>query len=134
MFSLRTSNPTPHLYLWEDYDAIIREALCRILGVSLSQQQWAQATLTVAVGGLGLRAASDHCQAAYITSLLASQELKQDIRGKSREECPPAITADVLEQLQVKTGREDSVISLQASTQKEVSLAIDLWNFQSFFN
>ena len=103
MFSLRTSNPTPHLHLWEDYDAIIREALCRILGVSLSQQQWAQATLTVAVGGLGLRAASDHCQAAYITSLLASQELKQDIRGKSREECPPAVTAEVLEQLQVKT-------------------------------
>ena len=42
------------------------------------------------------------------------------------------VTADVLEQLQVKTGREDSVISLQGSTQKEVSFAIDLGNYQRF--
>ena len=46
-----------HQQLWEQFDSIVREALCRILGVSLSQQQWAQATLTVAVGELGLRSA-----------------------------------------------------------------------------
>ena len=40
-----------------------------------------------------------HCYAAYITSLLASQELKQDIL----EECPPNVTAEVLEKLQAKT-------------------------------
>ena len=33
----------------------------------------------VAVGGLGLKAASDHCFAAYITSLLFSHELKLEI-------------------------------------------------------
>ena len=32
-----------------------------------------------------MRAAEDHCQAAYITSLLGSQDLKQMILGRSAE-------------------------------------------------
>ena len=39
---------------------------------------------TVAVGVLGLRAASDHCFAAYITSLLSSHELKLAILIRMR--------------------------------------------------
>ena len=70
----------------------------RIPGVYLSQQQLAQATLTVAVEEL--RAA--HYYAAYITSLLASQELKQEIFVRSAEECPPNVTAEALEKLQAK--------------------------------
>ena len=131
MFCLRTINPTPHQDLWEDFDSIIREALCRILGVSINQQQWLQATLSVAVGGLGLRAASDHCFAAYIISLLSSQELKLEILGRGAEECPPVVTGDMMEGLQAKTGREDSVASLRVTTQKEVSLAIDSRNHQN---
>ena len=88
-------NLIPHLQFWEDFDGIIRSALSRLPGVSLSQQQLAQATLPVAVGELR----AHHCYAAYITSLLASQELKQDIL----EECPPNVTAEVLEKLQAKT-------------------------------
>ena len=105
MFNLRTINPVPHQKLWEEFDAIIREALCRILGASLSQQQWVQATLTVAVGGLGLRAAGGHCFAAYTMSLLCSHDLKLEILGRSAEECPPVLAGDVLDRLQAKTGR-----------------------------
>ena len=132
MYMLRTMNPIPHNQLWADFDAVIREALYKTVGVSLSQQQWAQATLTVAVGGLGLRAASDHCFAAYITSLLSSQELKLEILGKSAEEYPPLSTDQMIEMLRGKTGREDSVTSIRGSTQKEVSLAIDLKNYQNW--
>ena len=132
MYCLRTINPVPHQEVWQDFDAIIREALCKILGVSLIQQQWIQATLPIAVGGLGLRGASDHCFAAYITSLLSSQDLKQQILDKSEEECPPTITAEMLERLQATTGREDSIRSLQGLTQKEVSLSIDLKNLHDF--
>ena len=109
MFMLRAINPIPHLQLWAECDDIIRETLCKGLGVSLSQQQRAQGTLTVAAGGLGLRAASDHCYAAYITSLLSSQELKLEILGKSAEECPPPVTDEMMELLQGKTGQEQSV-------------------------
>ena len=100
--------------------------------MSLIQQQWIQATLPIAVGGLGLRAASDHCFAAYITSLLSSQDLKQQILDKSEEECPPTITAEMLERLQATTGREDSIRSLQGLTQKEMSLSIDMKNLHDF--
>ena len=93
--SVYTINPIPHLQFWEDFDAIIRSALSRLPGVSLSQQQLAQATMPVVVGELR----AHHCYAAYITSLLASQELKQDIQGKSAEECPPVVTAEVLDKL-----------------------------------
>ena len=75
--------------------------------MSLSQQQWAQATLTVAVGGLGLRTASDHIIAAYIASLLSSQELKLEILDKSAEEYPPPVMGKMME-----TGREDSPASV----------------------
>ena len=39
MFSLRTTNPLPHQDLWQEFDFIVREALCRILGATLAQQQ-----------------------------------------------------------------------------------------------
>ena len=42
MFSLRTTNPLPHLDLWLEFDCTVREALCRILGVTITQQQWTQ--------------------------------------------------------------------------------------------
>ena len=80
-FTLRTSNPSHHLGLWKDYDRITRETLSRILGSTLSDFQWWQASLPTSVGGLGMRAAEDHCQAAYITS----QDLKQMILGRSAE-------------------------------------------------
>ena len=52
--------------------------------------------------------------------------------GWSVEECPPPVTDELLEKLKGKTGGEDSVASIQASTQREVSLAIDLKNFQNW--
>ena len=97
-FSLLTINPIPHLLLWEDLDANIRSALYRIPGVYLSQQLLAQATLTVAVGELR----ADQYYAAYIASRLASQELKREILVRSAEECPPNVTAEVLEKLEAK--------------------------------
>ena len=61
---------------------------------------------TVAVGVLGLRAASDHCFAAYITSLLSSHELKLEILRKNAQECLQAVSGEITEMLQGKTGRE----------------------------
>ena len=121
MFTLRTTNPTHHLNLWQDYDDITRENLCRILGSSLTNYQWWQATLSVSAGGLGLRAAPDHCHAAYISSLLGSQDMKTQIL------CPPLVTGDMLQRLAAKTGSEwENIACLQGSSQRETSLRIHM--------
>ena len=73
-------------YLLETFDSITRGALCRILGSAVSDIQWLQARLPVAMGGLGLRAADDHAPVAYASSLLASKRLVDGLLGKADEE------------------------------------------------
>ena len=65
--------------------------------------------------GLGLRAASDHEPAAYTVSVLSAQELKLQMLGRSAEECPPNISREMLDRLNEKTGREDTVVSLEGA-------------------
>ena len=81
-------------------------------------------------GGLGLKASSDHTPAAYITSLLSSQDLKEQILDRSSEECPPIISTTLLDRLTNKTGQDSNIACLEAATQREVSLQIDLNNHQ----
>ena len=35
MFTMRTSNPTHHVNMWQEYDSITRDSLCRIMGSSI---------------------------------------------------------------------------------------------------
>ena len=77
MFMLRTTNPLYHMDLWDSYDKVTRESLNRILGAPLSDLQWKQAILPVSLGGLGLRAVSDHAPAAHVVSYLAALDLKE---------------------------------------------------------
>jgi hypothetical protein len=57
VFLLRSTDPTQHQDLWATFDDLIRDTLNNILGSSINDQQWAQAQLPVAMGGLGLRGA-----------------------------------------------------------------------------
>ena len=75
MFNVRTVDTTPFLPLLQEFDRTTREALVRILGSPVSDQQWQQAKLPVSMGGLGLTAAEDHAPTAYISSLLSSRPL-----------------------------------------------------------
>ena len=134
MFTLRTTDPTDHQILWQYFDDITREALTRILGIPVNDCQWRQAQLPVSKGGLGLRAALDHAPAAYVTSLLASQDLKERILNLSGEECPPIISPPLLNYLSSRMGEDTSVATLQGATQKQVCLTIDLNNFQLLSN
>ena len=71
------------------------------------------------------------CFAAYVLSLLASQDLKGQILGLGSEECPPPpVTTDLMNSLTAKRGSETSLACLRESSQKEVSLQIDLNNHQ----
>ena len=59
-FLLRAIDTTSFQEQLQAFDNIIRGALCRLLGTAVSDMQWAQASLPVAMGGLGLRSAVDH--------------------------------------------------------------------------
>jgi hypothetical protein len=84
----------------------------------VNDTQWLQAQLPVSKGGLGLRAAWDHAPAAYSTSVLSSQELKERILGLAEEDCPPRISQPLLQYLASKMGVEDlAVTSLQGETE-----------------
>ena len=97
----------------------------------MNDSQWQQAQLPVSVGGLGLRASVDHAPAAYFSSIISSQDLKESILDMPGEDCPPAISLPLLDILARKMGDEAaSVQSLQGISQKNISLATDLTNLQ----
>ena len=68
MFMLRAVNTAHHQEQLTEFDSIIRGALSRILGSPLTDEQWEQASLPVATGGLGLRSAVDHAPTAHAVS------------------------------------------------------------------
>ena len=84
MFMLRAVNTLDHQEQLAEFDSIIRGAL------SLSDEQWAQASLPAAMGGLGLRSALDHAPTAHASvkvDLLNQSLLLQKIteEGEVRE-------------------------------------------------
>ena len=82
MFILRAVDTTDHQELLCKFDSVIRGALSRLLGSTLTDRQWAQASLPAAMGGLGLRSAGDHAPAAHAVSLLSAQTLLDGLLGE----------------------------------------------------
>ena len=128
MFILRTTDPTNNQALWEEFDCITREALTRILGTPVGDSQWSQAKLPVSMGGLGLRSAEDHTPAAYLTSLLSCQSLRQALLHLPDDDSQVTIPAPLLALLSTKQGEDANIESLLGVTQKAVGLKIDLHN------
>ena len=126
MFMLRAVNTTDHQEQLSKFDSIIRGALSRILGATLTDDQWAQASLPVAMGGLGLRSAADHAPTAHAVSFLAAQPLLDGLLGEEEEEL--RLPQPLLDQISAKTGEEASVESLTGVSQKMASLKVDLLN------
>ena len=79
IFLLRSTNPLPNQDLWASFDDLIRDTLTHILGSGLSDTQWGQTQLPVAMGGLGLRSAAEHSAGAYISSVLSAETLKEGL-------------------------------------------------------
>ncbi len=72
-YLLRT---TPlHTFNWSQYDNGIRSSLDQILGTTLSDPAWMQATLPLKHGGLGLLSPARLAQSAFVGSLLFTQQL-----------------------------------------------------------
>ena len=132
-FMLRAVDTTTFRDTLEAFDSITREALTRIIGGGLSEQQWLQARLPVHLGGMGLRGAVDHASASHISSLLASETLVNQLLGKQdggEEEQLPLPQA-LLDDLTARQGEEATIETLTGVTQKMISKKIDQTNLQS---
>lgn len=79
MYTLRTCKPASLLEAYKRFDAIQMLALEDILASSISPLAWRQATLPVSMGGLGLRSASSHAPAAYLSSLVQTKSVVDEI-------------------------------------------------------
>ena len=130
MFSLRTVSTTEHQDILKEFDQVTREGLTRILGTPIPDQQWNQAKLPVAMGGLGLRAAEDHAAAAFSTSFLSSRPLLRRMLNCSEDDDPVSLPPSVLDTLTANLMEEQQIVeeSLAGLTQKQLSLKVDLVN------
>ena len=126
--SLRALDTTDHQYSLKSFDSITRGALSRILGSPVTDDQWTQAKLPVAMGGLGLRAAEDHGSVAYATSLLSSHTMVQALLKRGDDDTQPSLPQSVLEDISAKQGEDIETASLVGVTQKAASLKVDLLN------
>ena len=79
VFLLRSTEPSNHQELWSDFDDLIRDSLNQILGSGITNLQWAQAQLPVSMGGLGFRSAVEHSAGAYVSSVVASEDLRDGL-------------------------------------------------------
>jgi len=134
MFILRTTDSTNNKVLWDTFDNITREALTRILGSPMTDIQWSQVNLPVSIGGLGLKAAVDHAHAAYASSLLSSEQIRQGLLDLPEENSLISIPQPVLEVLSNKQDEEATTDSLRGVPQKATSFKIDKSNSNLLIN
>ena len=100
----------------------------------MTDDQWAQAKLPVAVGGLGLRAAGDHASVAHATSLLSSHSMILKLLKRGEEENLPDLPQLLLADISAKQGEDVVTESLIGVSQKATSLKVDLFNRSLLLN
>lgn len=84
-YLLRTSPCCEHPQLFE-LDKLLRSAVTQICNVSLSDDQWTQASLPVRSGGLGVRSVSKLASSAFLASAASTQSLQNLILHKCQVE------------------------------------------------
>lgn len=81
VYTLRTCKPSSLKGPYDRFDVMQHLALEEILGCSLTPSAWRQASLPVSLGGLGLRSASSHASAAFLSSIIGSEQIVDEILG-----------------------------------------------------
>jgi hypothetical protein len=80
-YTLRICKPRSLEVCYKHFDHIQQLSLENIVGCSMDETTWFQSTLPVSMGGMGLREASSHCTAAYLSSLMQTKALVDQILG-----------------------------------------------------
>ena len=74
-YCLRTCDPAFLLSSYQKFDSLQYSTLGLLIGESLDNNARSQASLSVKLGGVGLRSAEAHCSAAYIASVANSRPI-----------------------------------------------------------
>ena len=134
MFLLRSTDTSTFPHILAQFDSITREALGRIIGGPLTDEEWAQAKLPIPMGGVGMRAAEDHGPTAFAISLLASRplisELLDNAVQQGDDDQPYTLPDSLLTSISTKMGEEVATEYLLSARQRDASLKIDLHNLQ----
>jgi hypothetical protein len=75
MYTLQTANCSGRPAL-QQFDDILRDGLSAILNISLTDDQWVQASLPVSSGGLGIRSATMLAPSAFLASAAGTSDLQ----------------------------------------------------------
>jgi hypothetical protein len=78
-YFLRTSPCFLKPDILEKFDKIVKDALENILNIDLHERAYDQATLPVALGGLGLRPASEVALAGFLSSVCATKAISRSL-------------------------------------------------------
>ena len=134
MFLLRALDTSRFGDLLDQFDAITRGALSQILGTPVEDVHWEQAKLPAAMGGLGLRSASDHGPTAFATSVITAQPLIKQLLGKDEAEDAITLPEALLDSISARQGEPVDAESLVGVSQKMASLKVDLKNQSHLLN
>ena len=82
-YFLRTAPCFTEIEVLRLYDKLLKEALQEILNINLKDRAWNQSTLPVSKGGLGVKLASELAGPAYLSSVVASENLTNSLLPES---------------------------------------------------
>jgi hypothetical protein len=83
VYLLRCSPTWKVPHLLEEFDLLMRSGLEGITNVSIDDASWAQSSLPVSRGGLGIRSARDLSIPAFMASIACTKDLVSSITGSS---------------------------------------------------
>ena len=82
LHTLRSAHCEGHRLL-QRFDDLQRSALCQITNVSLTDEQWLQASLPVRNGGLGIRRVQSLAPSAFLASAAGTRLLQDHVLGQA---------------------------------------------------
>jgi hypothetical protein len=124
LYTLRTCNPAVLLPCYSCFDELQKLALEQILDWSLSDNAWSQSTLPASLGGLGLRLASSHSVAAFLSSTAQCTLLTDETLSKFPDQPSVDVAMDLF---CTTTGRSAPLTDPEHNnfSQKSLSRIID---------
>jgi len=129
-YVLRTSPCCKHPQLVE-LDNFLRSAVTQICNVSLSDDQWTQASLPVRSGGLGVRSVSTLASSAFLASAASTQSLQNRILHKCQVE-EEETSASLLNWKSLSAS--EGLVNPQRISQRAWDIAVAKQTFQSLLD
>ena len=114
----------PHLLIHlSDFDNQLRSSLSHVVRHSLSDLTWQQATLSMRLGGLGIRLASDMVYAAYLDNCSDFKDLVRQLLGIRRDSDFMLVGEATAQQNLI--GLLPSTFNLSPASQTDLQLHLD---------